>query len=252
MARGMQGAVLRLLGAKDHRAEVTATELLTPELIRIRFHAPTLLDALEETPTAWARFWFPDADGGAQEYQRAYSILARDNAAGWCDVVFVLHGIDGPGSLWASRAAVGDALPVQVLGSSSFALDPESDGLVAIGDLSSLPAIATIVASLPDRTDVHVLLEDCAEAALRALGIAHPRLVVTHVRRAGAASLAGALHASEIPLDGRQVWMAGESGSLKSLRRVLRDRRGASRANTHVLAYWIEGRSMGKERRESS
>ena len=251
MARGMQGAVLRLLGAKDHRVEVLETERLTAELIRIRFAARSLLDVLELTPTAWVRFWFPDPAGGPQEYQRAYSLFAGDVDAGWCDVIFLLHDVHGPGSTWASRAAVGDVLPVQVLGSTSFERDAESEGLVVIGDLSSLPAIATMVSSLVGPLDLHLLLEDCADEALRALGVEDPSLTVTHVRREGPASLAQALASSAIPLDHRQVWAAGESASLKALRRVVRDRAGATRSNTQVLAYWIEGRSMGKERREN-
>lgn len=249
MSRGVQGAVLRLLGAKDHRVEVVEAERLAPTLMRIRFSSSTLLDAVELAPTAWVRFWFPDPDGGGQEYQRAYSLLDPDRGTGLFDVVFVLHGDRGPASAWALAAAPGDALQAQVMGSSSFVLDAASTGLVALGDPSSLPAIASIVASLPRDRDVRLLLEDCDEEMMRVLGIEHPRLSVVHARRAGSGSLIDALRSSGFELDGRQLWAAGESASLKPVRKPLREREGAARGNTHVLAYWIEGRAMGNARR---
>ncbi|WP_373689306.1 SIP domain-containing protein [Rothia santali] len=72
---------------------------------------------------------------------------------------------------------------------------------------------------------------------------------VRWVARTGPDSLAAEVAGGD--LGGFQVWAAGETGSLKGLRPVLRDRLGASRRTAHVQAYWIEGRAMGTARKSA-
>jgi ATP-binding cassette subfamily B protein IrtA len=74
MARGLQGAMLRGFGARDHTATVLETVRIAPHFIRVRMVSETLFDDVVIEPTAWLRFWFPDPDGSGTEFQRAYTI----------------------------------------------------------------------------------------------------------------------------------------------------------------------------------
>src|ERR1700692_4682698 len=78
MARGVQGAILRGFGARDHTATVIETESIAPHFVRVRMMSPTLFEDAEAEPAAWLRFWFPDPDGSDTELQRAYTISAAD------------------------------------------------------------------------------------------------------------------------------------------------------------------------------
>ncbi|WP_179855011.1 siderophore-interacting protein [Paractinoplanes atraurantiacus] len=242
MARGWEGAVLKVLGGRDHVLTLTGKRELGPHYLRLSFEAPTLLEKVRPEPAAWVRFWIPDPDGGKREYQRAYTIAGADEQAGTIDVDFLLHEPAGPASLWAGAAEAGAKVAVVSLGSAPFRLDPEAESVLLIGDPSSVPAINGILRALPPTVDVAVLLEDADGFPLAE----HPRLTVHHCEREGSGSLAAAVRPLVEP--GCQVWAAGESGSLKAVRSVARAREGASKENTYTLAYWIEGRSMGTNR----
>ncbi|NED83989.1 siderophore-interacting protein, partial [Streptomyces sp. SID11233] len=68
MGHGWEGAVLRLLRAKDFALTVTASERLTPDYVRLRVTGGGLLDASGTLPTTWVRLWFRR---GGRPHQRA-------------------------------------------------------------------------------------------------------------------------------------------------------------------------------------
>lgn len=84
---------------------------------------------------------------------RTYTIRALRREALELDVDFVLHGINGPASAWATRASIGDRLQI-FAPDRAFAGDPggyewrpPSDlrSLLLIGDETALPALAGIL-----------------------------------------------------------------------------------------------------------
>ena len=70
MGRGLQGAVLKGLGAKDHVLTVKAKAVIGPHLVRITFAAPSLFSDRTYIPSAWFRGWFPDPTGSSTQFQR--------------------------------------------------------------------------------------------------------------------------------------------------------------------------------------
>ncbi len=64
MGRGLQGAMLRGFGGRDHLATVEYVEYIAPHCVRITMSSPTLFDDVDAGPTTWLRFWFPDPAGG--------------------------------------------------------------------------------------------------------------------------------------------------------------------------------------------
>lgn len=116
--RGLSGAIMRAYGARDHKATVTGTELISPGFLRVRMHSATLLQGDVVAPTAAVRFWFPDHEGRDFEHQRGYTLTEADAATGHFAIDFVLHEPAGPASAWAQRAQPGMTVPVTPFGST--------------------------------------------------------------------------------------------------------------------------------------
>src|SRR5689334_18497363 len=115
MGRGLQGVILRGLGARDHAATVIETVRIASYFVRVRMESPTLFEDAKAEPAAWLRFWFPDPDGSNTEFQRAYTISEADAAAGRFAVDVVLHEPAGPASLWARSVEPGTTIAVMCL-----------------------------------------------------------------------------------------------------------------------------------------
>ncbi|MDO5700591.1 MAG: ATP-binding cassette domain-containing protein [Bowdeniella nasicola] len=250
--RGFQGAMLNVLGAVDYTATVLESRTIAPHLVRVRVHCPGLLSELDYEPTAWLRCWFPDPAGTDRQFQRAYTIVDPDISAEEFSLEFVLHEPAGPASIWARGAQPGDSIALTPFSSGRRFHPPaeEVPGYLLIGDSASLPAINSLIESLPPDPAVELVMEQhCPED--RDLPIAqHPHLSVTWVPRRGVASLAEALPATPSvggTWYGWYVWATPESASLKLVRARLTEL-GFEKRFSHILAYWIEGRAMGTTR----
>ncbi|OHU80351.1 ABC transporter ATP-binding protein/permease [Mycobacteroides chelonae] len=247
MGRGFQGAVLRGLGARDHVATVVGTSQVAPNCVRLTMSAPTLFEDLLHTPAEWLRFWFPDPEGGATEHQRAYTIVSTDAQAGEFAIDVVIHEPAGPACRWAGAAQPGMTIPVVAFGSARFEVPEDLPaGFLLIGDSASIPAINSILAALPADVDVEVYLErHSPDDELIAL-TEHPRRVLHWVDRTDETSLAGAIEARD--WSNWYAWAGPEAGSLKHLRKRLKEQFGFPKADVHAAAYWTFGRAMGSRR----
>ncbi|MFE6996045.1 siderophore-interacting protein [Microbacterium sp. NPDC057659] len=217
---------------------------------------------------------------------RTYTVRAARPEAREIDVDFVLHGVDGPASAWASGAAEGDAL--QVVGPDARAAErgglewkPGDAGTVLIaGDETAAPAICAIVQSLPADARGEVFVE--VPTAADALELEAPAAVrVTWLGRDSAPHgerLTAAVHAwgerrtAPALAEGRSgpagdetteeeesddilwevpeaasgteyAWLAGEAGTITSLRRHLVRDLGIDRRSVAFMGYWRTGRA---------
>ncbi|MEV0676059.1 ATP-binding cassette domain-containing protein [Actinosynnema sp. NPDC050436] len=247
-ARGFQGAVLRGFGARDHVATVVGVSRVAPHFVRVRLSAPDLVEGLAPEPAGWLRFWFPDHTGSDREHQRAYTVVWADRDSGEFAVDVVLHEPAGPATAWVLAARPGATVAVTSFGSSRFAPpDPPPAGYLLIGDPASVPAVNGILAVLPADAAVELYLEQQhAEDELIPLA-EHPGLRVHRVPRRGETSLAAAIEDRD--WSDWYAWVATETGSLKHLRKLLRERFGFPKTDLHAQAYWAHGRAMGSLRR---
>lgn len=244
MARGIQGALLRGFGGRDHLATVLEVSAVAPHCVRITMASPTLFADVDLGPTAWLRFWFPDPAGTDSEFQRAYTIVWADPADGRFAVDVVLHEPAGPACEWASTAQPGMTIPVVSLGSQRFEVPDELPaGFLLIGDSASVPAINSILAVLPDDVDAEVYLErHCADDELIPVAD-HPRRRIRWVDRTDESSLAAAIEDRD--WSNWYAWAGAEAGALKIVRKRLKDAFGFPRSDVHAVAYWTSGRAMG-------
>ncbi|CPR10094.1 ABC transporter ATP-binding protein [Mycobacterium bohemicum DSM 44277] len=185
MARGLQGVMLRGLGARDHKATVVETVFLGPHFVRVRMESSTLFDDVKAEPAAWLRFWFPDPDGSNTEFQRAYTISEADVPAGRFAVDMVLHEPAGPASRWARTVQPGTTIAVtSLMGSARFDVpDPQPAGYLLIGDSASIPAINGIVGVVPDGVPIELYLEQHSDDDTLIPLARHPRLALHWVAR---------------------------------------------------------------------
>ncbi|SEQ34874.1 NADPH-dependent ferric siderophore reductase, contains FAD-binding and SIP domains [Streptomyces sp. yr375] len=161
------------------------------------------------------------------------------------DVDFVLHTPAGPASAWAAGAVVGDR--VVVLGPAvadnraiRFRPPQGTDLVVLWGDETALPAIASILESLPAGQRARVWLEVHDAADVQELATAADAEITWVVGE----SSVDALRAAELPPAGQPyVWIAGESGCVKALRRHFVRERGIDRRRVTFVGYWRHGMS---------
>ncbi|MBY0289999.1 MAG: ATP-binding cassette domain-containing protein [Mycobacteriaceae bacterium] len=247
MGRGLQGALLRSFGGRDHRATVTEVVRVAPHFVRITMSSPTIFQDVVVEPTAFLRFWFPDPEGSDSEFQRIYTLVWTEPESGRFAVDMVLHEPSGPASHWAASAEPGMTLPVVALGSKGFAVPEELPaGYLLIGDSASIPAINSILAALPGDVDVEVYLERHSPDDELIPINDHPRRALHWVDRTDELALAAAIEDRD--WSNWSAWAGPEAGSLKHVRKRLRDVFGFPKSDLQAQAYWTQGREMGSRR----
>lgn len=142
-------------------AEVAHTRLLGPDQ-RIKLFFPSADGRLPALPKngAWqaARRSLNDSQ---RPPMRTYTLRALRPELLELDVDFVLHGVTGPASAWATNAKPGDRLQMLVP-NLDYAADPggyewqppaDIRQILLIGDETALPAIAGILEQLADQRE---------------------------------------------------------------------------------------------------
>ncbi|MBP2582318.1 NADPH-dependent ferric siderophore reductase [Streptomyces sp. PvR006] len=164
------------------------------------------------------------------------------------DIDFAIHEDGGPACRWASRATPGDR--VVVLGPAiaentavRFRLPEDADSVLIWADETALPAASAILEWLPAGIRAQVFLEvpysgDRTDLATRA-----DATVTWLVREEGAPSAVEAVRGAELPGEAPYVWIAGESGAVKALRRHFVRDRELDRRRVTFVGYWRKGLS---------
>jgi NADPH-dependent ferric siderophore reductase len=237
---------------------VRRRELLTPRMVRITLGGDELAGFPGAGPDRRIRMFFP-ADGGRTRPAlpressggpvwapgrprpaiRTYTVRGFDPAAGELDVDFVLHDGPGPAVSWARHARPADEVGVSDPG-GRYAPDATVDWHLLVGDESALPAIATVLAALPDgaRVEVFVEVADAAERQpLPSGGGVRVHWVHRDTARHGD-RLVAAVRGAALPAGRGQAWVSAEASSVFELRRHLLDERGIERRLLYATNYW--------------
>lgn len=213
---------------------------LSPCLARLVFGGEDVAHVRTLAPDQRIKLLFPAADGcppdlprigdwhaarrklpaAQQPPMRTYTIRALRAEPAELDVDFVLHGVSGPASRWATHAKVGDRLQMAVP-NKAFSGDPGGyewqppagiRKVLLIGDETALPAIAGILEDLmeyPVPPDVQAFIEVPHESDCLALRHNHqtrlswlPRDVLGAAH--GEALMHAARELAELPAPSRQ------------------------------------------------
>jgi NADPH-dependent ferric siderophore reductase len=237
---------------------VSAVEQISARMVRIRLAGEDLADFVTVAPEDHVKLFLPTEPGGTPEMpevvddrwvggrhltSRDYTVRHFDREARTLDIDFVVHehGIAGR---WAGRAQVGDL--VGVLGPrGSFLVNDVFDWYVFAIDETALPAAARWLSTLRADVPVTVFVEVQDEGDVLPLASAANADVTwlfREDRAPGTTSLlADAVRGVDLPDGNGFVWVAGESLSIKPLRRYLKNEVGLGRDNFDVDGYWRKG-----------
>ena len=248
MGKGIQGAVLKGLGAREHVLTVTGREYRADHFVRVFLHSDTLLAPGGEAPGNWVRAWFPDPDGGAKQFQRGYTLAEADPGTGEFAIDFVIHHPMGPAAYWATTCEPGDQIVAMRFGEEPFELlDPAPAGYLFLGDLASYPAIHALASSIPPEHPVVVYLEQHDERDTALPLPEGPNIEARWVDELpDGQGLAQAISGRD--WTGWYAWVTAESLATRRARTPLEREFGLNRATLHAHAYWVRGRAMGKSR----
>ncbi|WP_194791013.1 siderophore-interacting protein [Pseudomonas sp. UFMG81] len=158
--------------------QLKAIEPLSPSLCRFVFAGADVVDMTTLAPDQRVKLFFPTPAGHPPSLptdakwqqarrhlapqdtppMRTYTLRALRREVCEVDVDFVLHGVNGPASAWATTARVGDRLQM-VAPNLAYAGDPggyewkpprNARHILLVGDETALPAIAGILEQLAD------------------------------------------------------------------------------------------------------
>lgn len=171
---------------------------------------------------------------------RRYTIRRWDPVGRRVAIDFVVHGDIGFAGRWANHAKPGDRL--QMVGpSGGYAPSTTADWHLMVGDESALPAICaslervrpgvpTLVVAVVDGPD-HELALDCP-------GDVKLRWVHRRSDPGNHDLLLAAVEATELPAGAVDVFVHGEAGEVRAIRRHLLVERGIPKEGTSISPYW--------------
>ncbi|MFJ9924590.1 siderophore-interacting protein [Streptomyces misionensis] len=201
----------------------------------------------------WSRRW-RELPQDVRAVMRSYTLRALRRDPDEVDIDFALHGTEpgapapaGPASRWAARAVPGDRVlllgPVVADNRSIRFRPPEDTDLVVMwGDETAVPAATAILESLPPDTPVRAWLQVPHAGDVQDVRTDADARITWLVRETGSPDPLTALRETFLDDAARPyVWLAGESGQVKALRRHFVGERGVDRRRVTFVGYWRRG-----------
>ena len=232
-----------------YSATVKRVEQLTPRMVRVTFTGPEIADFAWNGPAAHIKLIFGQmpnpADGtdAPRPPMRTYTPRRFDRDSCELDVDFILHG-EGPASSWASQTAVGQTLTIAGPG-RNYVVDPSAEWFLLAGDDTAIPAIATILETLPPSANATVFLEVVdGDDEIALPPRANTNVIWLH-RGPDNKHAGGPLEASlrnfPMPSGSGRVYVACESGAMRRIRAHLLTDRTINREHVTTRGYWKLG-----------
>ncbi|MDR8398310.1 siderophore-interacting protein [Paraburkholderia sp. USG1] len=227
------------------RVVAEGVERITPHMTRITIDASRLPDLRPGLPARWLKVFVPAADGQSPA-GRAYTVRRFDPVTKKLDLDFVLHGDSGPASAWAARAAVGDSFEISAVHPrSGFPIQSSTQHYLLFGDETALPAIGSILDTLPAHARAEVFVEVADDREEQVFQSA-AEVSLTWLHRsgngdAGPRSLKDAVRMLALPGENTAIWVAAESSVVKAIRKHALFHWAVDREFLHAAGYWKRG-----------
>lgn len=242
MKRNWEGVVLKVMGAKDFTLEVTGSEEITPDFLRVHVRDGGLLERSGIHPTMWIRLWF---NHSGKAHQRAYTLVSPDPVAGTFSMDFAMH--QGVAADWARSVQPGETIGATVQGSSFAFPQPAPRRIWVVGDPASIPAINSLLdergRAAAGAAPVTAWLEYQHDADSSLEVRTFDSDVVTWIprKRDGAAlveEVCAALTADTVSVGEDFFWIACEASSTRAIVKHLRKDLGVDKHRIDALGYW--------------
>ncbi|MBA4021936.1 MAG: siderophore-interacting protein [Gordonia sp.] len=182
--------------------------------------------------------WTP----GSFEYTRTYTVRSFDAEAGELAIDFALHE-SGLASTWARRTTPGEK--ILVAGPKhSAGLPTAADWMLIGGDETALPAIGHCLEKLPQTLPATVVIEVADPSHRQELSSAAPVDIIWLYRSetGGRSRLAETIQSVRWRDGQVYLWVAGETLTVKPLRRWAKRDKGIPKEFTDISGYWRERR----------
>lgn len=250
---------------RAREVEVLRARTVTPHMRRITLGGAGLADFVPQGADQWFRLflppeghdepvlpvtekWWPEVlamPDATRPTVRNYTVRAA--RPGEIDVDVVVHGDEGPASRWARLATPGDRVGIMDEG-VTYDWPTSAPWQLVVADEAALPAAAGILNSLSPDAVAHALIELPHPDDAQDLGALGADTTVRWLPRPedakpGAAVL-DALRDAELPAGEPYVFLAGESGMVKRVRRHLVHDRGVPTSAIRFIGYWRRGVSF--------
>ncbi|MFJ8887798.1 siderophore-interacting protein [Streptomyces sp. NPDC102402] len=239
--------------------EVVRTAMVGAGLLRVTLGGKGTEGFEAHAPDEHVKMLFPDADGtlrlpepngamlrwaGSVLRSRQYTVRRHDPVSGEIDIDIALHD-GGLASDWARDARPGDVM--HLAGPPGGLIVPHSyDRYLIAGDITALPAIARRLEELP-RTAKGWVFVEVPDAAQEIELSAPEGFEVSWLHRdrrplEADEAFVRAVTSVTVPEGERvYVWVAGEAGQIKPLRRWVRGELGLEKADHDITGYWKRG-----------
>ncbi|MCY7396047.1 MAG: siderophore-interacting protein [Nocardioides sp.] len=217
--------------AQQHAARVLHRDRVSEHLVRLELDVPDFVST--GVPDEWVGLVVP-----GQFQSRYYTV--REHRGGVMVLDVVVHD-EGLVTEWAARDVTGDEVTI-LEAKGSFRLPADAAWLILVGDLTAMPAMARIAASVPLTLPTRIWAE-VPDDLPGYLPDSLPSGAVTWLRppAEGHSDLAAVVEAIDWPAGEGYFWMAGESGAMRAIRKhLMRERRLPSTAYD-VMGYWRGG-----------
>lgn len=235
----------------EYRTTVLRADRITPAMVRLVLGGRGL-DAFVDLPCTdhYVKVVIP-GDDEHPPVLRTYTVRAWDPEVRELTIDFVVHGDAGRAGPWSARVQPGAEVVLQGQG-GGFVVAPERPWVLLAGDESALPAILATLERLPAGVPATAFIE-VADAAEEQPVVA-PGADVRWVHRGSSpygACLVRDVRAFVLPDGAGQVFLHGEAGMVRELRRHVR-RAGVELADLSASGYWRLGRDDEAWREEKA
>jgi NADPH-dependent ferric siderophore reductase len=234
--------LLGIAGVQPLEMEVAEVADLGPHMRRIRLASAGLTDFTYQAGQDVMLVL-----GGTTErpLSRRYSIRSVDRANKLLELNIVVHGVDGPGALWAAAAQPGDRVS-GVGPRGKIFLNRDADWHLFVGDESAAPATLNMLDALPASVPGMAYLEVPVEAdELATTGPVEHAVKWLHRGDAPSTSsrmLEAAFDSAELARGRGHVYIFGEVQRIAALKDAALSR-GLSPEQLSVKAYWGRSRA---------
>jgi NADPH-dependent ferric siderophore reductase len=239
---------------------VSKVENVTPHLVRVTLEGDELQGFATRGPAEHMRIFFPEPgqprpvmpqrdeqgrplEGQPRPTSRVYTPRRWQPETNQLQVEIVLHDeVEGPGATWARGVKPG--AEVVVSGPAGpYNVDASAEWFVIAGDHAGLPAIETVLETLPAgaRATVYAEVPDAAEEIALHSAASFETVWLHADHEVPGKRLTEALRQAELPQGNGRVFVACEAGAMREIKRHLLHERNLPREAVHTHGYWQHG-----------
>ena len=244
-----------------HFLTVKQVRSLTPNMLRVTLHCPSVAGFDAGINGAHCKLLLPQAGTSADTFKqiitiqpnalsmeirpirRTYTVRYFRSETKEMDIDFVNHGDDGPASSWARQAEPGSFLGL--LGPASPKIKEfYADWYLVAADMSALPVAGATIESMPKNAKGLAIFEITTEADKQSLnapaGLEIHWMIHSNSHVPSIAQLSF-LKEMNWPTGTVQTCIAGESSLIKQLRHYLITEKNLPKQDTYISGYWKIG-----------